>query len=103
VAKAMLLVQKNAVRGVRVADIASQLAVSRSGLEAHFRTAMGCSVRTAIREVQLGEAKRLVTDTGMPLKEIAAATGFRSVQHMTTLFRRAFGSPPAKHRSSISI
>lgn len=101
VAKAMALIQKNAIRGLRVAEIASQLAVSRSGLEAHFRVAVGCSVRSAMRQVQLDEAKRLVTDTSMALKEIAASTGFRSVQHMTTLFRQAFGSPPAKHRISI--
>ncbi len=101
VAKAMAIVQKGAVGGIRVADIASQLAVSRSGLESHFRAAMGCSVRGAVRQVQLDEVKRLITDTSMALKEIAAATGFRSVQHMTTLFRRAFGNPPAKHRIAI--
>jgi transcriptional regulator GlxA family with amidase domain len=34
----------------------------------------------------------------MPLKQVASDTGFKSVQHMTTLFVKAFGVTPARRR-----
>lgn len=43
----------------------------------------------------------LVSGTALSLKEIAGKAGFRSVQHMTTVFRQAFGDPPAKYRRAI--
>jgi LacI family transcriptional regulator len=39
-----------------------------------------------------------VSETDMPLKQVAADTGFKSVQHMTTLFVQAFGDTPARRR-----
>jgi transcriptional regulator GlxA family with amidase domain len=55
-------------------------------------------VHTAIGNVRLEQARRLVRDTNLSLKQIAAHTGFKSVQHMTTVFGRAFGQPPAGYR-----
>jgi len=34
----------------------------------------------------------------MPLKQVAAAAGFRYLQHMTTLFRRHTGQTPGEYR-----
>lgn len=78
--------------------MAQAAAVSRSGLDAHFRAELGLTVRAVIRRIQLERTLRLVTDTGLSLKEIAARTGFQSVQHMTTLFSAAYGRPPARYR-----
>lgn len=50
--------------------------------------------------VRLGEARRLVTTTDLPLKQIAPRSGFRSVAYMTTLFRRHFNTTPASLRAS---
>jgi transcriptional regulator GlxA family with amidase domain len=36
----------------------------------------------------------------MPLKQVAAETGFKSVQHMTTVFRQGFGQTPASYRQA---
>jgi AraC-like DNA-binding protein len=36
------------------------------------------------------------------LKQIAPEAGFSSVQHMTTLFRKAFGQSPARYRRSVA-
>jgi len=48
-----------------------------------------------IRRVQLEQAEWYVRETELPLKHIATECGFRSVQHMTTRFRRHFGHTPA--------
>jgi transcriptional regulator GlxA family with amidase domain len=81
-----------------VPRVVGAVAISRSGLETRFSKVLGYTIRAAIRRTQLERARHLVSETDMPLKQIAADTGFKSVQHMTTLFVKAFGDTPARHR-----
>jgi LacI family transcriptional regulator len=97
-AKAMYFIWEHALRGIKVKDVAEAVTCSRAALETRFKTALGYSVHTAIGNVRLEQARRLVRDTNLSLKQIAAQTGFKSVQHMTTVFGRAFGQPPAGYR-----
>ena len=99
-ARAMAFIWEHALRGIKVKDVAEAVTCSRAGLETRFKTALGYSVHTAIGNVRLEQARRLVRDTNLSLKQIAANTGFKSVQHMTTVFGRAFGQPPAGYRLS---
>ena len=101
VAKAMLFIREHACDGIKVPDVVAAAAGSRSGLEARFKNVLGRTLHTAIREVQLDRVKSLVTETNQAPKEIAASTGFKSVQHMSTLFKRAVGLPPAEYRRLI--
>ncbi|MFB3827077.1 MAG: XylR family transcriptional regulator [Bryobacteraceae bacterium] len=98
VAEAMRYVWERACDGIQARDVADAVGVSRSGLDAHFKRGLGRTVRAAIRDAQLQATVRLISDTTLSLKEIAGKTGFRSVQHMTTVFRQAFGNPPAEYR-----
>lgn len=98
VAEAMRYIADHAGDGIQAADVVDAAAVSRSGLDARFKTELGLTVRGAIRKAQLERALRLTSGSGLSLKEVAARTGFKSVQHMTTLFREAFGRPPAQYR-----
>lgn len=99
VAKAIAFIQDHAFDGIKVQDVLAIAAISRSNLDMRFKAALGYTVRSAIRRVQLERTRRLIFETGLPLKQIASDAGFRSVQHMTTLFTRAFGRPPARYRS----
>jgi LacI family transcriptional regulator len=101
VAKAMTFIREHAFDGIKVPDVVNAVAVSRSGLETLFAAVLGYTIHSAIRKVQMERVRRLVSDTNLPLKQIAADTGFKSVQHMTTHFVKAFGQPPAKYRNSV--
>jgi LacI family transcriptional regulator len=101
VARAVAFVWGHACEGINAQDVVDALAVSRSGLEARFKATVGRSVFAEIRHVQLERVRRLVSDTSLPLKQIAANTGFKSLQHMTTLFGRTFGRPPAEYRETV--
>ncbi len=103
VAKAMAFIQEHAFEGIKVPDVVEAVAVSRSGLETRFAKTLGYTVRTAIRQVQLERARRLISDSSLPLKQVASDKGFRSVQHMTTLFCKAFGRSPAKYRKTAAF
>jgi LacI family transcriptional regulator len=101
VASAMSFINANTLKGIKVRDVTKALGVSRSGLEIRFHRELGYSMHTAIRRIQMERIRVLVSDSQLPLKEIAVNTGFRSVQHMTTLFRKTFLQPPAKYRKTL--
>ncbi|MBZ5665487.1 MAG: DNA-binding transcriptional regulator [Acidobacteriia bacterium] len=98
VAEAVAYISGHFSNRIKVQDVLDAVAVSRSGLENRFKKTLGYSVRTAIRRFQLEQTRRLVSETNLPLKQIASDAGFRSVQHMTTLFGKAFKQSPAKYR-----
>ena len=101
VAEALVFIQSNACRGIKVLDVINTLAISRSGLETRLKAAMGYTIHAAIRKAQLQRARHMITETNLAMKQIAAGTGFKSVQHMTTLFGKTFGQTPAKYRKAI--
>ncbi len=98
VASAMTFIASHYAKKVTVRDVIKHVDLSRSSLEKRFEISLGCSVRTAIIRFQMENARQLLSETKMPLKEIAWKLGFSSVQHMTTLFRTSFGLPPGQYR-----
>jgi LacI family transcriptional regulator len=98
VAQAMVFIREHACDRIKVPDVVKAVAISRSGLENRFASVLGYTIRTAIRRTQLERARRLIFETDVPLKQVAAETGFKSVQHMTTVFRQGFGQTPASYR-----
>ena len=100
VAATIRSIRERAVKGIEIATLVTASKLSRWQLEDRFRRAVGRSIHDDILHVRLNEARRLVTTTDLPLKQIAPRSGFRSVPYMTTLFRRYFGTTPAALRIS---
>ncbi|MCX7825077.1 MAG: DNA-binding transcriptional regulator [Verrucomicrobiae bacterium] len=101
VARAVAMIRNGATAGVTAQAVCDALALSRTTLELRFKRAMGRTLFAEIRRVQLERAERLIRESDLTLKQIAAQSGFGSVQHMTTLFAARFGSPPAAYRRQI--
>jgi LacI family transcriptional regulator len=95
---AMNFIRSKAHTGIRVADVVDASGMSRSTLESSFKALLGNSVHGIIRSIQLERARHFISNSNLPMKEIAANTGFRSVQYMTSLFGKSFGQTPAKYR-----
>jgi len=103
VAKAMKFIQEHAFEGIKVPNVVAEAAISRSGLETRFVKATGYTIHAAIRKVQLDRARLLISNTNLPVKQIATNVGFRSVQHMTRLFGEAFHQSPGKYRAAVTL
>ena len=100
IAAAIRTIRGRAAKGLGIAELVAASQLSRWQLEDRFRRVVGRSIHDDILHVRLNEARRLVTTTDLPLKQIAPRSGFRSVAYMTTLFRRHFGATPAALRTS---
>jgi LacI family transcriptional regulator len=93
-------IRDDACRGLTITELVGAAGLSRWVLEKRFRTAVGHSIHDDLVRTRLGEARRLVTSTDLPLKQVAPRAGFRSVAYMTTLFRHHLGTTPAALRRS---
>jgi LacI family transcriptional regulator len=98
VAAALQFIRRHACRGIRVPDVVRAVALSRSALEMRFKTVTGRTLHSEIQRVQIERARQLATTTDLPLRQVAVESGFRYLQHMTTLFRLRLGQTPGEYR-----
>ncbi len=79
-----------------VADVAKHAGASRRKLEMRFKDELGISPAAYIREKRMKLAERLLQETGMTVREVAARCGAGSLQAFTTQFKLYHGVPPGK-------
>lgn len=83
-------------------EIAAAVNVSVRQLSRIFARS-GQSVPQAIREARMGFARSRLSDpehAGLPVGELAAQSGFRSLSHFSRTYRAQFGCSPSTHTST---
>ena len=98
VAAALRFIRDHACDGIGVADVLGQVPLSRSLLDRRFHDCLGRSPHTEIRAVQLRQATRLLEETDLPLKQVAARCGLAGMEYLSYLFKRTFGTSPGSYR-----
>ncbi|MCX6874624.1 MAG: AraC family transcriptional regulator [Verrucomicrobia bacterium] len=83
---------------VDVAEVVAQAGLSRRSLERRFSNAMQRSVLAEIQLCRLGRAKRLLTETRVPVKQVVHRAGLRSHQQLCLLFQAHEGMSPTAYR-----
>ena len=99
VAQTKAYIADHACERIDVMDVVRHLGVSRSLIEKRFRQMEGTSLRRAIEERRLAEAKRLLEKTSLPVREIAARCGFSGQNRLSHVFKTRFGLAPEHWRS----
>ena len=79
--------------------LAAVAGITRRQLERLFRDRLGRSMGRQHLDLRLDAARRLVSQTAMPLVEAAVATGFVSLSHFSRAYRARFGLPPGRDRA----
>ncbi|HNC23743.1 MAG TPA: AraC family transcriptional regulator [Opitutaceae bacterium] len=75
--------------------------LSTSRLQALFREVTGHPPLDYLRRLRVEEARRLLADRRLSVKEIGARTGFRDTSHFSKVFRRVDGLSPAHYRDAL--
>ena len=65
-----------------------------------YRAMSGESAASTVRRLRLQRAAGYLADTAMPVREVAARSGFASAEVFSRNFREAYGVPPARFRAS---
>ncbi len=90
--------RENLSRDIGVEDAAAAAGLPPHKLKAHFRSVLGESVYATLIRLRLLDAKRLLLQTDLSVKEIASQTGFCHAQHLNNAFSRATGCAPTTYR-----
>jgi transcriptional regulator GlxA family with amidase domain len=97
-AQAIRLMEGHVDRPLTTAAIAKRAGVTSRTLEAIFRRSIGETPGAYYLRLRLNAARKLVTDTRVPMADIAGRTGFSSAAAFSRAFSRAFGQAPVRLR-----
>lgn len=81
--------------------LAKAAGMSRSAFVRKFGEAFSISPMAFVAQTRLHRAAALLTATRLPVKLIAATTGFSSRSHFSTAFRDAHGVAPSAYRDRV--
>ena len=63
-----------------------------------FQELMGISPHAYLEEIRMNHVCRLLTESALPIGDIAIACGFDSAAYLDSVFRRKKGIPPSQYR-----
>jgi LacI family transcriptional regulator len=86
---------------LRTAEILKVVPVGRRSLERRFRKAFGRGIWEEIQRVHIERAKRLLAETNLPIKAVAAQSGFTNFRHLSVVFRGQLGLSPTAYRRRV--
>jgi AraC family transcriptional regulator of adaptative response / DNA-3-methyladenine glycosylase II len=81
-----------------VEDLAARVGVTGRHLRRVFAAELGVSPVAYAQTQRLLLAKRLLTDTALPVTDVAFASGFSSVRRLNALFQARYRMPPSRLR-----
>lgn len=90
-ARASALMEQTLETPLSIPDLSRRIGASPRRLQAQFRARLNTTPKAHYLALRLTEALRLVTDTDMPLLDIALATGFTSAASFARAFHAAHG------------
>ncbi len=105
ISKAVAYINANYRHEIRLDFISDYVHMSKSNFCLIFKKTMGDSFVDYLNAVRVSQAHKLLCSTDMKLVDIAAETGFSSVDYMTRIFKREHGMPPSelKRKSKLPL
>lgn len=99
---AILHVQENYAKPVRVSKAARLCAMSQTCFMEVFREVTGQSFGVFLKRFRVGKAQELLISTDKTLSEVSYLTGFCDQSHFGAVFRQVTGITPLEYRRSKS-
>lgn len=98
----MAFIEENIGNGdLRVADLASAVATSPSGLQRKLKQAMGVTPQDLLREARIKHACQLLMTTDKNVSEVAYACGFNDPKYFSRCFKSSTGKSPKEYKNAI--
>jgi LacI family transcriptional regulator len=98
VAAALRFIRQNGNRLLRVSDVARAAASNRRTLERKFRELLASTIHDRIQEERVSRAKTLLSETRLPMTDVAEQSGYRNQAALSVAFRRALSATPTGYR-----
>lgn len=96
--RALAYLAESDVAVPRLAEVASAISSDPDTLSRAFRTHLGCSVGEYHRRARIDKAAQMLSESHLPLTEIALVCGFSDQPHFNRAFKAQLGLTPAAYR-----
>ncbi|TMR96096.1 DNA-3-methyladenine glycosylase 2 family protein [Nonomuraea basaltis] len=100
IGRALRLIDDGAADDQGVAGLARRLHITERHLHRLFVAELGVGPLAVARTKRLLLAKQLLTETGLPVTEVAFAAGFGSVRQFNATMRETYGFTPSELRAT---
>ena len=98
VQRALSLIDAGTEQRLNVGELAAKVGLSRRQLLRLFRREIGKTPAEILIQRRLERARSLVLHSHLPLAVVSTAVGFSSQSHLTSSYKKYFGTTPAEHR-----
>ncbi len=88
------ILDRNLVDPPRALDLARQVGVNLTTLQANFKAAFGTTIFSYVRRQRLEMGRLLIIDHGLRIADAGIKVGFSNAAAFTAAYRRHFGRPP---------
>ena len=95
---AVLYIESHYSENLSLLKISSSVGVGQTVLNSLMKEKFGCSVIEYLKNHRIIVAKKQLAFTDVPIKDISAMSGFKTVQHFSRVFKERTGSTPADFR-----
>lgn len=93
----LVYIHNNIYEHFTVEDLCQKFSISRSSLQALFRTNLELTPKQYISELKLNEAKKLIKEHDKTISQISDALGFTSIHYFSRRFKAYFGISPSDY------
>ena len=96
-------ISENLTKDLGIPTLALQAGMSERSFVRHYRADTGQTPARAIELIRVETARRLLSDTGVPIKRVAVQCGFGSEETLRRSFLRSMGVTPQAYRERFSV
>jgi AraC-like DNA-binding protein len=98
--RAMDFIRSHLDQPILLEQVAASVALSPFHFHREFKRSTGLTPHQYIVQLRMERAKALLSDSDMPLAEVAAQVGFADQSHFSSTFRRATSMTPRSYRNA---
>jgi AraC-like DNA-binding protein len=102
VGQVMLFLHTNYERKITIEEISRRFNINRTTLNERFRAEIGMSAIAYLIDLRIRLACMILSDTLIPVSEIAERVGFSDITHFNRTFRKIMMCTPSEYRQAYS-
>lgn len=96
VERGLRLIQQGFLNSGNVEELSDKLGLGPRQLSRLFQRHLGASPTQVAKTFRLQEAKRLLSDTELPMAQVAITSGFKSLRRFNAAFLELYGRSPTQ-------
>ena len=98
--EALAIMSSHLDQSISIAEISRRVGTSHRSLDRLFQRHFGATPGQHFRKLRLSRAATLLTQTGLPVSEIALNCGFSTASHLGRYFRETYSQTPNQYRQA---